>query len=158
LIKNAMINTSENVKGFLIDGFPRQLDQAHQFETVVASPTCALFFHCPLDILEKRLLKRGETSGRSDDNMESIKKRFATFTDQSMPVVDYYTKSRHLVTINSTYLVETVYAIARATLLSRIPTWSPPPGVDLNGRPLIFVLGNFPNLTISTICLNLYLG
>ena len=34
-----------------------------------------LFFDCPEAVMESRLLKRGETSGRSDDNIESIKKR-----------------------------------------------------------------------------------
>ena len=43
-----------------------------------------------------RLLKRGETSGRSDDNMETIKKRFATFANQSVPVVELL-ESRGLV-------------------------------------------------------------
>jgi len=41
-------------------------------------------------VLEQRLLQRGQTSGRSDDNIESIKKRFKTFTGETMPVVAYY--------------------------------------------------------------------
>jgi adenylate kinase len=40
--------------------------------------------------MEARLLKRGETSGRSDDNAETIRKRFKTFVDQSLPVIDHY--------------------------------------------------------------------
>eukprot|EP00955_Chlamydomonas_euryale_P012222 131539-Chlamydomonas_euryale.AAC.1 len=40
--------------------------------------------------MEKRLLKRGETSGRSDDNAETIRKRFKTFIEQSLPVKDRY--------------------------------------------------------------------
>jgi adenylate kinase family enzyme len=40
---------------------------------------CILYFTCSEETLQKRLLKRGETSGRSDDNLESIKKRFNTF-------------------------------------------------------------------------------
>jgi UMP-CMP kinase len=38
----------------------------------------------------RRLLKRGETSGRADDNLESIIKRFETFRAESMPVVEWY--------------------------------------------------------------------
>ena len=38
----------------------------------------------------RRLLKRGETSGRVDDNEESIRKRFQTFRDTSYPVIEYY--------------------------------------------------------------------
>jgi adenylate kinase family enzyme len=40
--------------------------------------------------MEDRLLKRGETSGRSDDNSETIQKRFKTFTDKTLPVVQHY--------------------------------------------------------------------
>ena len=49
-----------------------------------------LFFDCPEEVMLKRLLKRGETSGRVDDNMESIKKRFKTFKETSMPVIDAF--------------------------------------------------------------------
>lgn len=80
---------------FLIDGFPRKMDQAQKFdEEVSCSPPslrrgygvdtvrqvceCSLvmFFTTTEEEMLKRLLKRGETSGREDDNEESIKKRF----------------------------------------------------------------------------------
>ena len=51
-----------------------------------------LFLTCPEETLLQRLLERGKTSGRDDDNAESIKKRFRTFIETSMPVVDYYRK------------------------------------------------------------------
>eukprot|EP00959_Pyramimonas_sp_CCMP1952_P072071 1505238-Pyramimonas_sp.AAC.1 len=47
-----------------------------------------LFFDCPEDVMEKRLLGRNE--GRTDDNIETIRKRFHVFQEQSMPVVQYY--------------------------------------------------------------------
>ena len=43
--------------------------------------------------MTSRLLKRGETSGRADDNAETIKKRFATFRNETMPVVEKIFKS-----------------------------------------------------------------
>jgi adenylate kinase len=49
-----------------------------------------IFFDCPEEVMEARLLKRGETSGRSDDNAETIRKRFKTFVDQSLPVIEHY--------------------------------------------------------------------
>lgn len=49
-----------------------------------------LYFECPESELLKRLIERGKTSGRADDNAESIKKRFKTFIDQSYPVIKYY--------------------------------------------------------------------
>ena len=45
-----------------------------------------LFFECSDEEMEKRLLKRGETSGRADDNADTIRKRFHTFVTQSLPV------------------------------------------------------------------------
>lgn len=77
----------------------------------------ALYFECSESVLEQRLLKRGETSGRSDDNIEAIKKRFKTFVDQSKPVVDWYEKEGRLVKISSEHPVEEVYAEARKAFL-----------------------------------------
>ena len=79
-------------EGFLVDGFPRQLDQAQYFEDHIAKCKFVLFFDCPESALEQRLLKRGETSGRADDNIETIKKRFKTFIEASMPVVNWFDK------------------------------------------------------------------
>jgi adenylate kinase family enzyme len=47
----------------------------------------ALVFDCPENVLEERILKRGETSGRSDDNIELARKRFHTYETQTKPVV-----------------------------------------------------------------------
>lgn len=64
---------------FLIDGFPRKLDQSHKFEESVCPAQMVLFLQCSEEIMLERLLRRGETSGRSDDNIESIKKRFRKY-------------------------------------------------------------------------------
>jgi len=40
--------------------------------------------------MQERLLKRSETSGRPDDNIETIQKRFATFVEKTLPVVGHY--------------------------------------------------------------------
>lgn len=61
---------------FLVDGFPRQMDQAVKFDDTVCPSSLVLFLVCPETILQERLLERGKTSGRDDDNAASIKKRF----------------------------------------------------------------------------------
>lgn len=94
---------------FLIDGFPRQMDQAVKFDESVCKSSLVLFLVCPEPILLERLLERGKTSGRDDDNEESIKKRFQTFINTSMPVVDYYRKQGKVVDIDSSKPIETVY-------------------------------------------------
>ena len=59
--------------------------------------------------MQRRLLERGKTSGRSDDNEESIKKRFKTFVETSMPVVDYFASQGRVVKIEATKSPEEVY-------------------------------------------------
>jgi UMP-CMP kinase len=86
---------------FLIDGFPRKLDQAHKFEEAVCPARLVLFFDCSEAEMERRLLDRGKTSGRSDDNADSIRKRFRTFVETSMPVVDYYETQKKVVRVNA---------------------------------------------------------
>ncbi|KAL7750310.1 bifunctional uridylate/adenylate kinase [Sorochytrium milnesiophthora] len=88
LLEKAMLASGKD--RFLIDGFPRAMDQAEEFERTVATSDFILYFSCPEEELLKRLMKRGETSGRVDDNPESIRKRFKTFHEQSYPVVARY--------------------------------------------------------------------
>jgi hypothetical protein len=68
----------------------RALDQAEVFEKSIGLPKAVLFFDCPEEEMEKRLLERGKTSGRADDNADTIRKRFKTFVEQSLPVKDHY--------------------------------------------------------------------
>ncbi|GAA5979079.1 hypothetical protein JCM11641_004966 [Rhodosporidiobolus odoratus] len=99
-----------NAKRFLVDGFPRQMDQAVKFDESVCPSSLVLFLVCPEPVLLGRLLERGKTSGRDDDNAESIKKRFQTFVNTSMPVVDYYRGQGKVVDIDSSKSIEDVYA------------------------------------------------
>ncbi|KAJ3195213.1 hypothetical protein HK101_000807 [Irineochytrium annulatum] len=116
LLKKAMLEHADT-PGFLIDGFPRALEQAYEFERVIGRCRLVLFFSCPLNVLEERLLERGKTSGRADDNIDTIKKRFKTFEDQSMPVVDHYELDGRVVKISSTKTIEEVYAETRAVFV-----------------------------------------
>lgn len=99
LLENAMHEKldKEGKGRFLIDGFPRKMDQAIFFEQAVCPSTCTLFLDCPEDVMRKRLLNRGKTSGRADDNEESIVKRFRTFVETSMPVVDHFAEEGRVV-------------------------------------------------------------
>jgi len=111
LLENAMRETIAMTgrKTFLIDGFPRKMDQAFKFEEVVCPAKLVLFYDCPESVMEKRLLERGKTSGRADDNAESIRKRFRTFVETSMPVVTHYEKEGKVVKVDSTAEVDEVY-------------------------------------------------
>lgn len=126
LLENAMTETLEkaggkNSKGkFLIDGFPRKMDQALKFEETVVPAKAVLFFDCPEKEMERRLLKRGETSGRSDDNEESIRKRFRTFVETSMPVVDYFEEQGRVIKVLATRTPDEVYKDTRGKLENKL--------------------------------------
>lgn len=77
-------------KKFLIDGFPRNIEQGIAFEEQVCPGRAVLFFDCKEDVLIERLLGRGLSSGRDDDNIESIRKRLITYRETTIPVIDYY--------------------------------------------------------------------
>ncbi|KAH9867352.1 hypothetical protein IAQ61_007944 [Plenodomus lingam] len=100
-------------------GFPRKLDQAHAFERSVCPSKFTLFFDCSEAVMEKRLLHRGETSGRADDNLESIKKRFRTFVETSMPVVKEFESQGRVVKVNAERSPEEVYRDVQEKLKER---------------------------------------
>jgi UMP-CMP kinase len=95
------------------------MDQAIKFEESVCPSRFILFFDCPEDVMQQRLLNRGKTSGRSDDNPESIKKRFKVFVETSMPVVNEYEKQNKLVKIPATEAPKDVYAIVKEQMRDR---------------------------------------
>lgn len=118
LLENAMREeiSKTGVKRFLIDGFPRKMDQADKFESDVCPSKLVLFFDTTEEVMLKRLLKRSETSGRDDDNIESIRKRFRTFVETSMPVVNNYEKLGKVLRVDAGRSVDEVYAEVRKRL------------------------------------------
>ncbi|KAI8809370.1 UMP/CMP kinase b [Cladochytrium replicatum] len=76
----------------LIDGFPRNLTQANEFESAAGLvPDAVIFLSTDEKTMLARLLGRAQDgSGRADDNEETAKKRFAVFYEESVPVVESY--------------------------------------------------------------------
>lgn len=75
---------------FLVDGFPRNEDNLAGWCRCmdgVASIWAVIFYNCSLDVLESRILERAKNSGRTDDNLESLHRRFATFERDTMPII-----------------------------------------------------------------------
>ncbi|KAF8880647.1 adenylate kinase-domain-containing protein [Infundibulicybe gibba] len=101
---------------FLIDGFPRKMDQAIMFDETVCKSSLVLFFSTTEEVMLGRLLERGKTSGREDDNEESIKKRFHTYKLDTAPVIEYYTKLGQVVEIDSSPPVEQVHKATSALI------------------------------------------
>lgn len=94
---------------FLVDGYPRRLDQAFAFERLIGEPSFVLSFDASDEILQRRLEKRGESSGRSDDNPESIAKRIKIFHEESEDVIEFYAKVGKLRRVSSESSVEEVF-------------------------------------------------
>lgn len=102
LLQNAMREAEGNDSlVFLIDGFPRNFDNLEGWtrcmtindnnddsNTDAAAVWGVLSYDCPLSILEERVMQRSKDSGRSDDNLESLRRRFKTFQGETVPVVD----------------------------------------------------------------------
>jgi UMP-CMP kinase len=124
LLENAMREAMAQkpaAKGkFLIDGFPRKFDQAVKFEEAVCPAKFVLFYDCDEAEMERRLLERGKTSGRADDNADSIRKRFRTFVETSMPVVEYYEKQDRVARIRANVPPDDVYRATQAELTKRL--------------------------------------
>jgi adenylate kinase len=116
LLKEAMLKKASTSKGFLIDGYPRELDQGKKFEADVAPVSCVLYFEVSDATMKSRLLKRAETSGRADDNEETIVKRLKTFHDVTTPVVGYYGAQNKVCTIHAEGTVDEIFSHVKAYL------------------------------------------
>ncbi|MFN3874801.1 MAG: adenylate kinase [Flavobacteriales bacterium] len=94
MIRNKM-EAHRDAKGFIFDGFPRTRAQAEALDEMLASKgepiTVMLSLEVPEAELVKRLLGRGATSGRSDDQDEAvIRNRIAEYEKKTAPLKDYY--------------------------------------------------------------------
>jgi adenylate kinase len=90
-------------KGVVFDGFPRTTAQAKALKTMLAEREQEVSVMFDLDVPEDelitRLIKRGQESGRMDDNEETIKKRLSVYHSQTAPLIDWYKKEgkyRHI--------------------------------------------------------------
>jgi len=104
---------------FLIDGFPRNWDNVQGWMDhmpSVCNIESVVFIDCPEDELERRLLQRGVTSGRTDDNIESARKRFNTYNVETMPIVLHYEKAGKLLRVSGAQSVDAVYADLRKAI------------------------------------------
>lgn len=97
--------------GYLIDGFPRKLDQARMFEEGIAKAKGILYFDCTEQTMEQRCLHRLSCgSTRSDDDPEVLRRRFRTNLEQCMPVVEKYDNEKRLIRIDANKSVDEVYS------------------------------------------------
>ncbi|XP_038046574.1 adenylate kinase isoenzyme 5-like isoform X2 [Patiria miniata] len=119
LLKEHMMAKADTSTGYLIDGYPREVQQGIEFEKQIAECTCALYFEVSDETMTTRLLKRAETSGRVDDNEETIKKRLTTFHNATTPVVDHYQQKNKIITVSAETDPDSVFSVVKDALKER---------------------------------------
>lgn len=112
LLRAAM--QASGARKFLIDGFPRTLEQAEAFEATICPSKLVLVFDCPEDEMKRRLLHRGRTSGRVDDNEATIAKRLRAYVEATQPVVERYEAAGRARRVNAVPSAEVVFQDVRA--------------------------------------------
>jgi len=113
ILSKAIAEQTKNSKGIILDGFPRNVAQAEALEALMTrlnkETTILLDLHVDNQELINRLLKRGETSGRCDDNLETIKKRLEVYESKTAPVSDFYKKINKYAAINGMGTIDEIF-------------------------------------------------
>ncbi len=111
MIEKAILKDIQS-NGFIFDGYPRSLEQAKALDSFLTNNNLHLSAVFNIEINEdeakKRILQRGQTSGRSDDNLETISTRFTTYHNQTKPLLDYYSNQKEIIIIDGAPNIETV--------------------------------------------------
>lgn len=107
-----LISTLVDTEGIIFDGFPRTIPQAEAMETMLAhhgwKVDIVLNLQVPEEMLIERLLNRGKISGRSDDNIETIRKRLDVYANETAPLVDFFTRKNVLHNVVGTGTIEEI--------------------------------------------------
>merc|ERR1719174_1207599 len=128
---------------YLIDGFPRSQENLDGWAKVIEDSVTVefcLFFDVSEAVMTERLLERGKTSGRSDDNTEAIKKRFVTFRSESLPIIEMYRASGSLVDVNAERSIDAVWEHVQVAFREG-PAAAAAHGAAAAKPSVVFVLG-----------------
>lgn len=107
------VEKNQDCKGFLFDGFPRTIKQAEALDELLLSKnwdlTATIALEADDNILVQRILERGKTSGRSDDQDElKIRNRYAEYNEKTAPLIDYYKAKNKYHAINGIGTIEEI--------------------------------------------------
>ena len=108
------LSQPDATRGFVLDGFPRNLAQAEELDAMLAeigrSLDAVLFFDVSDDVALERILVRARDEGREDDQPEAIARRLAIYHEQTEPVVERYRTTGKLVPLHAARSVGEVAA------------------------------------------------
>lgn len=107
------VDKNPDSKGFLFDGFPRTIAQAEALDAFLDSKeqgiTATIALEADDEILVKRLLERGKTSGRADDqDEEKIRNRYQEYSEKTAPLMDYYKEQDKFYPVNGIGSIEEI--------------------------------------------------
>ena len=113
LLKNK-VNSTPDAKGYIFDGFPRTIAQAEALDQFLAEKDSTVAVLVALNVnddeIVKRLLNRGLTSGRADDNDEGIiRNRIDVYNKETAQVYDYYAQSNKSVKVEGLGSIEEIF-------------------------------------------------
>lgn len=116
LLRDTMENVTRSTgnRNFLLDGFPRSQGNVEAWVAAFGDELelpKMIYFECPYEVLEKRILGRAKYTGRSDDNVESLKQRFDTFKAETLPTVEWFRNAGKCVEIDTSQGRQDVYRI-----------------------------------------------
>ena len=115
-----------NARGFVFDGFPRTEAQAQALDKLLDFKGTSINMVLSLEVDEqqliKRLINRGASSGRSDDNEDVVTKRIKEYHAKTKPVAGYYDRQGKLVHINGEHSVEETFKLVSAHISGQLTT------------------------------------
>lgn len=108
------VDKNPNATGFIFDGFPRTTPQAKALSTFLSTKNTSINLMVALDVSEnelvKRLLLRGQDSGRADDQDENIiRNRIKVYNEQTAIVADYYSALNKFQSIDGVGSIEAIF-------------------------------------------------
>jgi adenylate kinase len=108
------LSDDETAGGFVLDGFPRTMPQAHALDAMLREIgrglTLAFELQVPDAVSIERLTKRAEEEGRPDDTPEAIAERLALYHNETEPLVEHYRVNGNLVGIHADRSINEVFA------------------------------------------------
>ena len=116
-----------DAKGFLFDGFPRTVAQAEALDKLLALKKTGICKVLALEVdeeeLTRRLVRRGETSGRSDDTSEDvIRQRFSVYKKDTEPVAGYYKEQGKFEVVKGMGTVDDIFEALRSCIETEMAT------------------------------------
>ena len=127
LQRKCMEKNDKEYKAFLCDGFPRNEENLKFFFDVMGNDIkvlCTLFLSCPEEVCIERIQKRGQ--GRVDDNIETVKKRFKSLKEETIPTVNKLKEYGPVYEIKADQSIENVFKEIDEKLIKLVPERTTP--------------------------------